>query len=105
MTPNPRLQAKNGACFQTANCATGPARNTSATCWIDCFYEVLLGPGGGQPGGAITGMPVEILFAAWSKPFESADPAEGGCSPETDCKDLSPFLDRRYHRRRFMGQT
>ena len=43
--------AKNGACFSKANCATGLDRNTSATCWIDCFYEVLLGPGGGQPGG------------------------------------------------------
>ena len=83
--------AKNGACFANANCATGLARNTSATCWIDCFYEVLLGPGGGQPGGAITGMPVEILFDAWSKPFESVDPAQGGCPPETDCKVLSPF--------------
>ena len=76
--------AKNGACFSKANCATGLDRNTSATCWIDCFYEVLLGPGGGQPGGAITGMPVEILFDAWSKPFESDDPTIGGCPAETD---------------------
>jgi hypothetical protein len=86
--------AKNGACFANANCATGLARNTSATCWIDCFYEVLLGPGGGQPGGAITGMPVEILFDAWSKPFESVDPAQGGCPPETDYTLYGTGADR-----------
>jgi hypothetical protein len=30
-------------------------------------------------GGAVTGVPLEALVEAWTAPFESEDPAQGGC--------------------------
>ena len=42
-----------------------------------CVYMHVLGPEGGLPNGTITGMPVEALVDAWTKPF--ADEKDGGC--------------------------
>ena len=52
-------------------------KNSSSVCWARCFYQTVLGPESGHPGGAVTGMPVQDLIAAWEKPF--ADEKDGGC--------------------------
>jgi len=41
------------------------------------FFNTVLGPDAGKAGGAVTGIPLEQLTAAWDKPFQSED--EGGC--------------------------
>jgi hypothetical protein len=67
-------------CFSScADSGLGPARNTSSTCWVKCFYTTLLGPDAGTPGGQVTGVPMEKILAAWEKPFLSSKAAEGGC--------------------------
>ena len=39
-------------CFQQCeDSGIGPLRNTSSTCWITCFYDTVLGPKAGKPGG------------------------------------------------------
>jgi hypothetical protein len=68
------------SCFK--NCGptgSGPHRNTSSTCWIECFEQTVLGPQAGTPGGAIEGMPIADLLKAWNAPFESDNPQIGGC--------------------------
>ena len=52
-------------------------RNISSPCWIGCLFTTVLGPDAGKPSGAITGMPLETLRAAWDKPFLPVD--AGGC--------------------------
>eukprot|EP00038_Savillea_parva_P026030 m.50883 g.50883 ORF g.50883 m.50883 type:complete len:309 (+) comp7270_c1_seq1:80-1006(+) len=65
-------------CF--ANCSgVGPQRNTSSTCWIECFYASVVGPDAGKQGGAVAGMPLSDLEQAWNAPFASEDPTKGGC--------------------------
>jgi len=56
--------------------------NTSAPCWVDCFYKAALGPDAGKAGGQVAGMPVADLIAAWEKPFEPED--EGGCPAQPE---------------------
>ena len=73
--------ASNDKCWSGAACGTGAARNRSQTCWIKCFYNTVLGPDGGIPGGAIAGMPKLDLLAAWEMPFSSTDVTKGGCPP------------------------
>ena len=41
----------------------------------------LAGPDSGKPGGAVAGLPIADLLAAWAKPFSSSVPADGGCAP------------------------
>ena len=57
--------------------------NATSACYIDCYYETLLGPQGGSkalPAGADEGnVSASTLVALWKKPFESDDPKEGGC--------------------------
>ena len=59
--------------------STGPARNASSPCWINCFYDTVLGPDAGLPGGQVAGMPLQDLITAWDLPFASSDPSQGGC--------------------------
>jgi hypothetical protein len=66
-------------CFQNASCPVGAARNTSSECWIGCFYETLLGPDAGIPGGVVAGWPTADILTAWQKPFMSNDATQGGC--------------------------
>ncbi len=67
-------------CFsKCSDSGVGPARNTSSTCWITCFYETVLGPDASKPGGVVAGMPIEDLQMAWEAPFASEDPTKGGC--------------------------
>lgn len=72
------VEKVNPSCF--SDCGPGP-RNTSSACWINCFYTTALGPDSGKPGGAVTGMPLDDLVNAWTAPFDSTDPAKGGCPP------------------------
>ena len=59
--------------------STGLGRNVSSTCWIQCFEQTVLGPDAGTPGGALSGMPLSDLVAAWNAPFESENPQLNGC--------------------------
>lgn len=68
------VQDYGKTCFQQCG---KDATNSSSACWTNCFYTTVLGPDGGKPGGAVTGMPLEEMVAAWVKPFET--PAKGGC--------------------------
>ena len=89
--PCPGGCSGRGSCLQGA-CACAPGyggmqceadgcgadkTNTSSPCWVDCFYKAALGPEAGRPGGAVAGMPMQQLVAAWQKPF--LPEAEGGC--------------------------
>ena len=64
------------------------ARNTSSPCWVDCFYKAALGPDSGRYGGAVAGMAMDDLVAAWEKPFLPED--QGGCPPQAELP--SPWL-------------
>ena len=56
--------------------------NISSPCWVDCFYKAALGPEAGKVGGAVEGMSLQKLVAAWEKPFL---PVEfGGCPPQEE---------------------
>ena len=79
--------ASGSDCFQ--HCG---ARNTSSPCWISCFESTVLGPGAGQPGGALGGMPMAQLLDAWEAPFASDDPARRGC-PALPTPPLPRSLD------------
>jgi hypothetical protein len=70
------VQAASPACF--SGCGAD-ATNSSAPCWVDCFYQTVLGAAAGTPGGAVGGMPLPTLAAAWALPFASSDPSKGGC--------------------------
>lgn len=74
-------------------------RNTSDPCWIYSFY--VLGPDALMPGGAVAGMPVEILDQAFDRPF--ADEAQGGCPAIPPPPEAPPRLgsQRRYSHRSF----
>ena len=56
------------------------ARNTSSTCWIEAFYDSLLGSEV-LTGGPIGGVPLATFDAAWQGSFRGDDPATGGCKP------------------------
>ena len=70
---------KAGADCLNTKCSASDRTNSSTACWTTCFYETVLGPGGAKAGGKVAGMPLSDLVAAWTAPFESEDPAEGGC--------------------------
>ena len=66
-------------CF--SGCSGADRRNTSSTCYIECFYNNILGPLGSSqlmnhssPG---FGIPLVELQAAWEKPFLPI--GQGGC--------------------------
>jgi hypothetical protein len=78
-------------CFSTCPM---PA-NRSSGCWIDCWFETVLGQGAGsrlKPMGEQEGaMPLEQLRRAWLAGFD--DPADGGCAAcpaEGPCPDEQP---------------
>ena len=78
-TLNPNFDVVVG-CFATCtDSGVGARRNTTSPCWISCFYDTVLGPDAGTPGGAVAGMPLEDLVAAWQRGFGGVD--EGGCAP------------------------
>ena len=71
---NTAVEASNEACFATCG-----ARNITSDCWITCFYEGVLGSEVAK-GGALAGMPLAELDAAWLGAFREVDPAKGGCA-------------------------
>ena len=66
-------------------CASGggpavPRPNTSDPCWVRGFYRAVLGPEAAKPKGwSIGGLPLDQILSYWTAPFESDDPAKGGC--------------------------
>jgi hypothetical protein len=67
-------------CFKKCS-GVGPARNISDSCWITCFYDTVLGPAAAKPNAKIAGegMNLTVLLDSWNRPFDSIDPALGGC--------------------------
>jgi hypothetical protein len=72
-------QAADSCFSKCADSVVGPMRNTSSVCWVTCFYNTVIGPAASKPGGAVAGMPLADLTTAWGLPFDSTDPAKGGC--------------------------
>ena len=75
-------------------------RNTSDTCWIYCFHQTMLGPSYLLPsGGQLSGMPLELILAAFEKPFKPE--SAGGCPNVTaPALPLDPTKPRRGNPRR-----
>ena len=46
------VEQSGKACFRACG---ADASNSSSACWVDCFYQTVLGPGAAKPGGAVTG--------------------------------------------------
>jgi len=60
--------------------ACGQPRNTSSLCWAGCFVDTTLGsPARNSTSATQLGMRAAELMDAWNRPFESDDPAKGGC--------------------------
>ena len=76
--------AKTGAgCFDLC---PQPA-NASSACWVDCFFETVLGKGHNSSVAPEGGMRASDVTAAWLRGFESDEPAQGGCPA---CPALGP---------------
>ncbi len=57
-------------------------QNTSSACFVNCFYETMLGPRAGDgigPKYIGGGMHLNELERAWAAPFQTSDALEGGC--------------------------
>jgi len=68
----------SGGCFDRCPQPT----NKTSTCWVDCYFRTLLGKRAGNAVSAPTdGMPLADVRAAWASPFQSDNPAQGGCPP------------------------
>eukprot|EP00035_Acanthoeca_spectabilis_P025175 m.457199 g.457199 ORF g.457199 m.457199 type:complete len:303 (-) comp21211_c0_seq1:60-968(-) len=74
------VETVGASCFKGCS-GVGPQRNSSDPCWIGCFYDTVLGPDAGTPGGEVAGMPLNDLVMAWNLPFASDDPSKKGCPP------------------------
>ena len=56
--------------------------NVTGWCFVNCFYETMLGPRAGDGIGQQYirgGMSLEVLERAWTAPFRTADASIGGC--------------------------
>lgn len=66
-----------------ASCVTptdGSARNMSDVCWVKCVFEIVLGANASRNKfDYVAGLSKAQLEEAWGRPFESDDPATGGC--------------------------
>ena len=86
-----KVDAAGAGCFSTCtDSGVGARRNTTSPCWISCFYDTVLGPDAGTPGGAVAGMPLEDLVAAWQRGFGGVD--EGGCAPMPTAASAVPAV-------------
>ena len=70
------VEKQGDRCFEHCNLK---ARNVSNSCWIHCFYDTVLGPDAGTPGGALGGMPIGDIVAVWDKTFAADDSSPGAC--------------------------
>jgi len=80
------VATKAPECFESCG---SQKTNTSSPCWVDCFYKAALGPEAGKPGGAVSGMSLTELVAAWEKPFLPED--AGGCPAQME---MPPWFAR-----------
>lgn len=86
-----QLVASTGKqCFSACSQPT----NQSSSCWVDCFFETVLGPDADKklkpPGSQAGAMGLDDLAAAWLQGFGSDDPTAGGCPP---CPASGPCPD------------
>lgn len=70
------VEKEGSRCFEHCNLK---ARNVTDPCWIHCFYDTVLGPDAGAPGGALAGMPMEQILGVWDQTFGSDDSLPGAC--------------------------
>eukprot|EP01051_Picozoa_sp_SAG22_P003145 SAG22_NODE_150_length_17426_cov_8.082588_10_plen_140_part_00 len=88
------VESQGRACF--GQCPQ--PRNTSSACYTRCFFTTVVGPRAGDgigPNFIQGGVEVSALEQAWSRPFESERPAEGGCpalSLKSDDNVMPPEL-------------
>jgi len=54
-------------------CYCADAHNVSSTCWIDCFFDTLVG----NPKKNVTAMTKDEIINPFVKAFASNDPASG----------------------------
>ena len=91
------VRARGESCFSGCPEPT----NTSSVCWVNCFFETVIGKGHNtttRPEGGMT--PGEVT-AAWLTGFETDDTTKGGCPacPETgDCPPPSAVAARSVRR-------
>ena len=71
------VEKTSPTCFRSCPHGAGTGRNISDPCWIRCFYEAVLGPESGKPGGQVTGIPLDTLVGFWTSAFD--DESKGGC--------------------------
>lgn len=97
------VQTAAPSCF--LNCSSSPAPNASDPCWIRCFYEAVLGPDAAKPfAWKVAGLPLEDLIKFWSAPFESDEPARGGC-PGLPIPPLAEASQLAHQRRPLVPRT
>jgi hypothetical protein len=70
------VEAKGHSCFQSCAQPT----NTTTDCWIECFFQTLLGRDPLHPEKILT-KPLEKreVLSTWLAGFESDDESKGGC--------------------------
>jgi len=80
-----RVETYGSSCFKSCG-----ARNVTSPCWVQCFFDTILGEGARhsktQPLG---GMPMAEIEKGWTDAFLPAD--QGGCS-EVFLNDFAPII-------------
>ena len=75
------VEAENRSCFE----ACGP-RNETSSCWVDCFFDTVLGPEARKSNTKpVGGMSLEKLQQSWENAFETEK--QGGCP----VVDMEPY--------------
>jgi hypothetical protein len=69
--------ADKNRCFGA--CPATERHDSSSGCWINCFFQTLLGPGCDKSLNGTGAMPLADAVTAWERPFSSTDTAKGGC--------------------------
>jgi hypothetical protein len=84
------VETRGEKCFATCP----EPSNTSSPCWINCFFETVLGQGHNSSLTPAGGMTAAELNQAWLAGFASDEPSRGGCSPcpsSGPCPDAQPL--------------
>jgi hypothetical protein len=69
------VRARRPACWQA--CPVGQGHNQSSACWLDCFFDTVLG----NASSGLRPMHKTELVAPFLQAFASKDPSNGGCAP------------------------
>jgi len=72
---NTLVEQKGQPCFAACD---QPA-NQSSPCWINCFFETVLGDGHNSSMAPAGGISASDLTAAWLAGFQGDDQSQGGC--------------------------